>query len=102
MDLKNSPETEDAKGLSEFELVEEKTLDKDWVLRKIRFAKKSLAHNIRLLLSKAGLKTGNIFGGETAQFISSKDCDDYFDRIQSAEDFESLSERIRRQLLMVI
>ena len=101
MDSKNLPEAEDA-NLSEFEVVEEKSLDGDWVLRKIRFAKKSLAHNTRLHLSKVGLRTSNIFGGDTAQFISSKDCDYYFKLIESAADFERLSERIRQRIVMVI
>ena len=101
MDSKNLPEAEGT-NLSEFEVVEEKFLDNGWVLRKIRFDKKSLAHNTRLHLSKIGLKTSNIFGGETAQFISSKDCDYYFKLIESAADFERLSERIRQQILLVV
>ncbi|MBN2096239.1 hypothetical protein JW752_02450 [Candidatus Peregrinibacteria bacterium] len=101
MDSKKLSEAEDT-NLSGFEVVEEKTLDKDWILRKIRFDKKILAYSVRLHLTKAGLRTSNIFGGEAAQFISSKDCDDYFDRIESADDFEILSERVRQQLLMVI
>ncbi len=101
MDSKKLPEAEDA-NLSEFKVIEEKTLDEDWVLRKIHFTKKALAHNTRLHLTKAGLKTANIFGGETAQFISSKDCDDYFGLIESSDDFERHSERVRGQILMVI
>ncbi|MBU1017710.1 hypothetical protein KKA33_01640 [Patescibacteria group bacterium] len=101
MDSEKLPEAEDT-NLSEFKVTSEKKLDKDWVLRKIHFSKKALAHNTRLHLSKGGLKTANVFGGETAQFISSKDCDDYFNLIESAADFERLSERIRQQILMIV
>ncbi len=87
---------------SELTVLSEKPLDGDWVLRKMRVHSKSLINDTRLFLSKAGLKTGSIFGGETASFISAKDCDDYFDRIESSADFIAFSERIRQQLLMVI
>ena len=102
MNLKDLPKDEGTKDLSEFEVLEEKSLDKDWILRKIRFNKKALAHNTRLHLAKVGLKTSNIFGAETAQFISSKDCDNYFNLIESSVDFERLSECARKLILLIV
>ncbi len=87
-------------NINPFTILEEKDLkggDND-VLRKVRLDKVVVVNNIRLYLSKKGLHTSVIFGGNVQALISPENYDELFDLIDSKWYFYDLSETIRSDL----
>lgn len=103
MDLADLAQSGQFDDLGSGEIIEEKPIGgtEDIVLIKIRFLKEGVANNVRLCLSKAGLKTSVVFGGEMAGTISPDDYDRYFKLITSEGEFYRFSESVRRQLIDV-
>lgn len=86
------------------EILKEKPLKgrQNLVLRKICIKKDGLANDVRLCISQVGVKTSAVFGGETSSLISPDECEYFYNKIDSEEDFYRLSESIRRKLLKVL
>lgn len=101
---KNTTVTTVAESKAESMVLEEKALEGDGapVLRKIRSEKTDLVNNIRLCLSEKGSKTNIFFAGEAASLLTPEQCNNYYDRIHSEEDFIKLSEKVRKRLIAII